>query len=80
MWLALIALLVGTAALNIAATIASRRSTLFEPDHKRAQLFLIWLVPLGGAVLVLNVVREPPALSGPKKDTTVSECGPSSYE
>ena len=43
--------------LNIKATLAVRRDPLSDHSQKVAQLLLVWLLPLIGAVIVLAVHR-----------------------
>ena len=49
--------------LNVLATRAVVRDTLSERKQRVAQLLLVWLIPLGGALVVLGVHRsaEPPS-------------------
>lgn len=44
--------------LNAYATQRLRRSTLYDARQKRPQLFLIWLLPVLGALLVIQFSRE----------------------
>ena len=44
--------------LSIKATVVIVRDTLLEGWQKAAQLSLVWLLPLIGAVVVLGVVRK----------------------
>ena len=53
-------LLLVTLALQVVATRRVHRDISFEPDQRRAQLWLIWLVPVMGAALVLSVLHEEP--------------------
>lgn len=46
------------AILNFAASRAVRRSGLYEPHEKRRQYWLIWLLPLLGAITAWMVLRE----------------------
>lgn len=50
-----------TLVLQIIATRRVHRDISFEPDQRRAQIWLIWLVPVLGAALVLSVLHEEPA-------------------
>lgn len=61
--LALVALVVPLW-LNVKATLAVRRDSLSDPSQKRAQLLLVWLLPLIGAVIVLAVHRPKEKHSG----------------
>ena len=49
--------------LNVLATRAVARDTLAERKQRVAQLLLVWLIPLVGALVVLGVHRaaEPPS-------------------
>ncbi|MES2238615.1 MAG: hypothetical protein V4500_12815 [Pseudomonadota bacterium] len=47
-------------ALNIYATLHMARSGSFGLGQKIAQVFLIWLLPLVGPLLVLRVINEEP--------------------
>ena len=49
-----------TLVLQVVATRRVHRDISFEPDQRRAQLWLIWLVPVLGAALVLSVLHEEP--------------------
>ncbi len=40
------------------ATVHVRRSVSYAADQKRAQLKLIWLLPLLGAAMVLSVMHQ----------------------
>lgn len=51
-------LIIVTIALQVVATRRVHRDISFEPDQRRAQLWLIWLVPVLGAALVLSVLHE----------------------
>lgn len=53
-------MLIVTVVLQVIATRRVRRDISFEPDQRRAQLWLIWLVPVLGAALVLSVLHEEP--------------------
>ncbi len=53
-------LLLVTLVLQVIATRRVHRDISFEPDQRRAQLWLIWLVPVLGAALVLSVLHEEP--------------------
>ena len=44
--------------LNIKATVVVWRDRFSERPQKMAQLFLVWLVPLVGAIMVLGVHRR----------------------
>ena len=49
--------------LSIKATVLIARDRLIEGGQKAAQLALVWLLPLVGAILVLAVNRPPEAPS-----------------
>lgn len=53
-------MLLVTLGLQVVATRRVHRDISFEPDQRRAQLWLIWLVPVLGAALVLSVLHEEP--------------------
>jgi len=53
-------LLIVTVVLQVIATKRVHRDISFEPAQRRAQLWLIWLVPVFGAALVLAVMHEEP--------------------
>jgi len=53
-------LLIVTVVLQVIATKRVHRDISFEPAQRRAQLWLIWLVPVFGAALVLSVMHEEP--------------------
>ncbi len=53
-------LLIATVVLQVIATKRVHRDISFEPAQRRAQLWLIWLVPVFGAALVLAVMHEEP--------------------
>jgi preprotein translocase subunit SecG len=53
-------MLIVTVALQVLATRRVRGNISFEPDQRRAQLWLIWLVPVLGAALVLAVLLQEP--------------------
>lgn len=50
--------------LNVAATLAIKRDSLSEHSQKIAQLLLVWLLPLIGAIVVLAVHRPKQKPSG----------------
>ncbi len=50
--------------LNVKATLAVRRDPLSDTSQKTAQLLLVWLLPLIGAVVVLAVHRPKEKHSG----------------
>jgi len=45
-------------ALNVYATLCLYRSPLYDARQKRPQLFLIWLLPVLGAVLAIQFSKE----------------------
>lgn len=47
--------------LQVIATRRVRRDVAFAPDQRRAQLWLIWALPVIGAAVVLSVLRDEPA-------------------
>jgi uncharacterized membrane protein YfcA len=53
-------LLIVTVVLQVIATKRVHRDISFEPAQRRAQLWLIWLVPVFGAAIVLAVMHEEP--------------------
>ncbi|HNS98061.1 MAG TPA: hypothetical protein PLJ27_00430 [Polyangiaceae bacterium] len=53
-------LLLTTLVLQVVATKRVRRDISFEPAQRRAQLWLIWLVPVFGAALVLVAMQDEP--------------------
>lgn len=56
----LIALALALMALNAYATARLLRSTSFGAGQKAAQVALVWLLPLFGALLVLRVLTDEP--------------------
>jgi len=44
--------------LNVVATITIKMATTLEPPQKLAQIFVVWLIPLVGALLVLHLIVE----------------------
>lgn len=52
------ALTTALVALNFYATLRVLRSVLFKDGQKAAQVVLIWVVPLLGALLVLRVATD----------------------
>jgi len=46
------------ALVNSIVTIGVARSVVYEPTQKLLQLLLIWLVPVVGAAIAWNVLRE----------------------
>ncbi len=46
--------------LAVVATRRVWRDVSFTADQRRAQLWLIWLVPIVGAALVLAILRDEP--------------------
>jgi len=57
-------LLAAAIAVGIAATLLVLRDTYSRPQQKVAQLLLVWLVPLIGAIVVFAVHRKLRAPSG----------------
>ena len=57
-------ILIVTVVLQILATRRVHKDVSFEPDQRRAQMWLIWLVPVFGAALVLSVLHEEPPARG----------------
>lgn len=55
------AMLVATLALQIVATRRVRKDVSFDPDQRKAQLWMIWLLPILGASIVLSVLHDEPA-------------------
>lgn len=64
-------MLIVTVTLQVLATRRVHRNISFEPDQRRAQLWLIWLVPVLGAALVLAVLLQEP------EDTAYNQQGES---
>jgi hypothetical protein len=58
MTLALVLAVVAILAFNIGATVLVLRSPEYGPGQKIAQLFVVWLLPIIGAVIALHVLRE----------------------
>ncbi len=69
------ALLIVTVVLQIQATRRIHGDISFEPDQRRAQLWLIWLVPVLGAALVLLALQEEsPSTENLGGSTNKSQC------
>jgi len=49
--------------LNAIASVAIYRSEVISPAQKAAQLIFVWLVPVVGAILALQIAREQRALT-----------------
>jgi hypothetical protein len=59
---AVFAMIVITIGLQVVATRRVRRDASFAPEQRKAQLWMIWLLPILGASIVLSVLHdEPPA-------------------
>jgi len=58
--IAVIAMTLATVALQVLATRRVRRDHAFAPEQRKAQLWLIWLLPILGASLVLSVLHDEP--------------------
>jgi len=56
-----IAAIVVTIVLQVVATRRVHRDVAFAADQRRAQLWLIWAIPLVGAAIVLSVLHDEPA-------------------
>ena len=54
------ALILGTLALQLWATLRVRKNISFDPEQRRAQLWFVWLVPVLGAAVVLSVLTSEP--------------------
>ncbi len=54
------AMLLAAFTLQFVATRRVRRDTSCVPEQRRAQLWLIWLVPVLGAALVLTLLPDEP--------------------
>lgn len=58
---AVLAAIVVSIVMQIIATRRVRRDVAFAPDQRRAQLWLIWALPVIGAAVVLAVLKDEPA-------------------
>lgn len=56
------AALVTAIGLAVVATRRVWRDVSFTADQRRAQLWLIWLLPIVGAALVLAILRDEPSV------------------
>lgn len=63
-WLLLVLMICIIAFLNIFATRAALRDDLSERGQRIAQVLMVWLLPILGALLVLAVHRKPETPSG----------------
>lgn len=61
-----VAMILVTIALQVLATRRVRRDHAFAPEQRKAQLWLIWLLPILGASLVLSVLHDEPR---PERDS-----------
>lgn len=59
-----ISLAIALVALNSYATVRVLRSPFFGEGQKAAQITLIWVIPLFGALLVLRVMTDEPVVHG----------------
>ena len=66
-------LFIVTIALQIVATRRVHKNISFEPDQRRAQIWLIWLVPVLGAALVLAVLLQEPDVDSFRRGSTESQ-------
>jgi hypothetical protein len=62
-------LLISALWFQISVTRRVLRSPLFDPQQKRAQAKLIWLLPIFGAAIVIGVVASEEDAMRPKKET-----------
>jgi hypothetical protein len=72
---AIMAILVAVAAIQLRVSWRLLRSPIYEPRQKWAQLALIWLIPLLGAIVVYTMMRvegQPP----PKPEKGYTDPGP----
>ena len=60
-------------ALNIWATVAVLRASMYELRQKRLQLALVWLVPVLGALVVLTFVSSQRSNNTPTRSDTNHE-------
>jgi hypothetical protein len=58
--LAAFAMIAVTLALQVVATRRVRRDPSFDPAQRKAQLWMIWLLPILGASIVLSVLHDEP--------------------
>lgn len=59
--------------LNAYATLRLQRSPLYDARQKRPQLFLIWLLPILGALLVIQFSKE--QRPGGRPGDYAADCG-----
>jgi hypothetical protein len=57
---AVFAMILVTVALQVVATRRVHRDVSFAPDQRKAQLWMIWLLPILGASIVLSVLHDEP--------------------
>ena len=62
---AVFAMVAATLALQVIATRRVRRDKSFDAGQRKAQLWMIWLLPILGASIVLSVLHDEPT---PERD------------
>jgi len=66
------AILLATVGMQVVATRRVRRDISFDPEQRRMQYWLIWLLPILGAGIVLSVLKDEPRMDKPRQERSDS--------